>query len=244
MTFSALRRELRRANPFLRSLRGIFRTQGEIATRAILNNLTLDLGSWQSVMASTAEAHLGPVANRAFRQVLREYLGKGGRLLNPSPALVPQFTIEVPEVREFAKRMAVNFAATTNKTSEAHAEQAREHFREELAQGLERGELHGRLTQRLDRIFQNPKRTQMIAHNEASRALHGGQMLAAERFTEPVKKEWLASSDACPVCLELDGKVVALNEPFYVHPKGGPYAVVMHPPGHVRCMCSYTMEVL
>jgi hypothetical protein len=181
-------------------------------------------------MAQIAETILSPIANRAFRQFLRDNLL--GMRLRPATSLAPFGSIDVPEVREFVKQMGVHFAVTTNKTSAAHAELAREKFREELASGLERGEVHKKLTQRLNRIFKNPERASMIAHTETIRSVHGGQLLAASRFSEPMQKTWLASSDACPLCLAIDGKTVPLDEPFYVDPKGGPYAVVLQPPRH------------
>ncbi len=39
-------------------------------------------------------------------------------------------------------------------------------------------------------------------------------------------------------CLELDGKEVGMDEPFYIRPEGGPYAVILGPPAHPRCACT------
>ena len=66
-------------------------------------------------------------------------------------------------------------------------------------------------------------------------------MAAQEAGVE--RHTWLASSDACEKCLELDGKTVAIGEPFYVDPKGGPYAVCLHPPRHVHCFCSLVEDL-
>lgn len=82
----------------------------------------------------------------------------------------------------------------------------------------------------------------IYTHN-CSRAYHAGQELAAKQSGVVAGKRWLASSDACERCLALDGKVVALGEPFIVLPEGGPYATVMYPPLHPKCQCSWT-EVL
>lgn len=95
---------------------------------------------------------------------------------------------------------------------------------------------------RLAPIF-GPKRAFTISVTEASRAYHGGQTEAAKRSGVVVSQEWLASADACPKCLALDGKEAPLGEPFYVDPKGGPYAAVYHPPFHPHCMCALTQVV-
>jgi hypothetical protein len=242
MTFAELRRQLRHARPFIRVLRSIFAQQGATAARAILNNAGIDLGVWQPVMAQSAETILSPIVNRAFRQFLRDNLT--GLRLKPALSLAPFGSIDVPEVREFVKQMGVHFAVTTNKTSAAHTERVREKFREELASGLERGELHRNLTQRLNVIFKNPARTSMIAHNEASRGVHGGQMLAAQRFSEPMVKRWIYSEDACQLCQSLGAMgQIPMEQPFYVHPKGGPYATIMYAPAHPSCFCSVAYEV-
>jgi hypothetical protein len=248
VTFAELRRQLTGARPFLRTLRSLFRTQGDIVRRMILHDQPIDLSAWSQPMADAAAAQLGPVANQAFRRLLRDYLRRGGRLsqlrnLIPMPA--NPFALDVPEVREFVQRMGVHFAVEVNGTSVRHASEARRYFRNELAGGLERGEAQARLTQRLDKIFKNPVRTEMIAHNEGSRGIHGGQFLAMQRVDEPMAKFLIASDDACEICLGVAARgPIPMDEPFYVFPKGGPYSTPLFAPIHVRCMCSVGYSVV
>lgn len=43
----------------------------------------------------------------------------------------------------------------------------------------------------------------------------------------------------CPLCQSLAAKGdIPLDEPFWVNPRGGPYAVVMHPPAHPHDQCA------
>lgn len=73
----------------------------------------------------------------------------------------------------------------------------------------------------------------------SSRAMHGGSMLAAAESNVVTGKYFISSSDACDLCLSLARMgTIDLDKPFYVHPKGGPYAVIMHAPAHPWCQCS------
>ncbi len=64
--------------------------------------------------------------------------------------------------------------------------------------------------------------------------------MAAKDSGVVVGKKWLAKSDACKkFCKPLDGKVVGMDEPFDIQPKGGPYAVIMYPPYHPNCTCDW-----
>jgi hypothetical protein len=52
---------------------------------------------------------------------------------------------------------------------------------------------------------------------------------------------FLASADACPNCLFLNGETVRIGEPFIVLTSGRPaYRVVLHPPLHPQCVLAET----
>ena len=112
-----------------------------------------------------------------------------------------------------------------------------------LAEGLERGEALLKLTGRVQAIFDDPLRAFRIAATETSRAMHLGDFVAAQESDVVTGKFWIASSDACPRCLAAARLgVIPLNRPYFVDPKGGPYAVVLHPPRHPHCLCSQGLE--
>lgn len=144
-------------------------------------------------------------------------------------------------VAEFARQWAYDFADSTLATSQYRILEAYQRTAEQLARGLERGATLDQLTRRIEQIFHDPDRAQMIAASEASRAYHGGQVLTAEESGEVSGKTWLASSDACEACLALNGKTVPLDQPFVEKP--GRYGRVMTPPLHPRCMCSLTYDL-
>jgi hypothetical protein len=82
-------------------------------------------------------------------------------------------------------------------------------------------------------------RAYTIAATETSRAVHAGQE-SHGKLLGSTGLEWLASSDACPVCLSINGKKVKHGEPFYVWPnaKKTEYKYVWYPPAHPSCMCT------
>ena len=49
-------------------------------------------------------------------------------------------------------------------------------------------------------------------------------------------KRWILSDDACPICLPLAGKTVALGENFTTI-GSGPYSAIPYPPAHPMCRC-------
>ena len=100
--------------------------------------------------------------------------------------------------------------------------------------GLEEGKAIAQLAREVKRIFADPSRAFRIATTETSRAIHGGALLNAKESSLKLKKEWLASSDACPLCMELDGVEKELDEPFITEGTGV-YARVMTPPRHPYC---------
>lgn len=158
------------------------------------------------------------------------------------PEVDDEFSIYNPEAVNFINQYSYAFAQSAIDTTKMKLGNAYNRLKQELAQGIEQGEAIRTVTADVMRIFRDPARAMAIAVTETSRAYHMGQEIAAKQSGVVSGKKWLCSADACPICLELDGKVVALGEPFVVA-GSGPYAKVMCPPRHVNCMCSMT-EVL
>lgn len=168
----------------------------------------------------------------------------GGWRKNRPAAEIPDLSFDVfnPRVLEAVDRLTFDFCAETNRTSVERIDLALRALRRELAGGLEEGEAYLRLTRRVLNIFASPARAAAIGMTEPSRAMHAGQLLMAKDSGVVKGKRWLASSDACPLCLSLNGIVVGLDEDFAVVGKG-PYSRVPHAPAHPHCMCTWT-EVL
>lgn len=159
------------------------------------------------------------------------------------PKRVSQFNVLLPEVIESIRNHVFLFVDETIQTSKLQVDEAYDQTALDLADGISQGEATKSLNERIGKIFDDPMRAARIAQTEASRAMHNGQMLAAQQSGIVIGFKWLASSDACERCLKLDGQVRKIGQPFYVDPKGGPYAVVKHPPLHPHCMCAMTEEL-
>lgn len=147
-----------------------------------------------------------------------------------------------PRVLEAVDRLTFDFCEETNRTSVQRIDLALRALRRELAGGLEEGEAYVRLTRRVLNIFASPSRAAAIGMTEPSRAMHAGQLLMAQQSGVVKGKRWLASSDACKLCLSLNGKVVGLDEDFAVVGHG-PYARIPHPPAHPHCFCTVTETI-
>lgn len=155
---------------------------------------------------------------------------------SPAPKLLIDFTLFRPEVRVEAERLALRVAGTI-------VEDTRRMIREQLSDGLASGEALPKIAERIREVGFSPRRAATIAQTESSRAMHSGEGVAA-RELGVTRWTWLASSDACELCLSLDGTTVDIGANFYVHSGGNAaYRDVKHPPAHPHCMCSTFQEM-
>ena len=152
------------------------------------------------------------------------------------------FDLFDPMVLRAVDKATLQFCEETNDTAVGDLKESIEKLRKLLKAGLEEGKAIAQLAREVKRIFADPSRAFRIATTETSRAIHGGALLNAKESSLKLKKEWLASSNACPSCLELNGVEKELDEPFYVD-GSGTYARIMTPPLHPHCFCTWT-EVL
>jgi Phage Mu protein F like protein len=161
------------------------------------------------------------------------FLKGGRRIVYKSIKQDVQFSFDLfnPRVIDAVDAAAFKFCRETMATATGELTTTLDRLRQLLRDGLPKGDAVSLLAKKVRTIFADPKRAFTIAATEGSRAVHGGQMLAAMEVGV-THHTWLASSDACPLCLDLDGKTVKIGEPFYIDPKGGAYASVWHPPLH------------
>lgn len=152
------------------------------------------------------------------------------------PGIRIDWNLFPPAVRLEAQRLALELAGDV-------AETTKQLVRSAIESGLNAGKPVAEIAKAVRGEAFSTKRAMAIAQTESSRAMHAGQGVAA-REIGVTHWTWLASSDACDNCKELDGKMVKIGEPFYVWPTGNPaYRVVTHPPAHPHCYCTTTEEV-
>lgn len=152
------------------------------------------------------------------------------------------FDLFNPRVLDSVAAAAFAFCRETNATATSDLRTAIANLRRLMREGLPRGAAVAWLAVKVREIFADPMRAFRVATTENSRALHDGQLIAAKESGIVTGKTWLASSDACELCLDLDGVTKPLDEPFVVDGVG-PYSVIMMPPRHPYCFCSTTEEI-
>ena len=90
-------------------------------------------------------------------------------------------------------------------------------------------------------------RATMIARTESARAAILGQNAAWRQAADAglldrraTLRTWVASAGACPICADLSGQRVALDEPFGPDLQG---ATPDGPPAHPNCRCALTLDL-
>lgn len=161
------------------------------------------------------------------------------KIVMKAPGLNIKTTFDMfnPKIVQAVDMAAFAFCSETMNTATASLKKTIADLRKLMVSSLSKGEATSLLAKRVGKIFADPMRAFRIAVTESARAKMTGQLIAAKESGVVKGKQWLASSDACEQCLALDRKIVRLDQPFYVDPKGGPYAVVMTPPFHPSCFC-------
>ena len=153
-----------------------------------------------------------------------------------------------PHLERQIQQQALDFCQSTNDSTSQTLDAALAKLREELTEGIvKEGEALPEITKRVNQIFNlaEKKKAREIAQTETSRAVHSAQEQAAIHSGVVIGWRWLASADACDVCLAIVARcpVVKLGQSFAVIGHNPTYQNVKFPPAHPRCNCTVT-EVL
>jgi len=136
-------------------------------------------------------------------------------------------------------------------------------IRDQLARAIEQGESIPEIKKRLQTVFgfiddqrKESWRAERVARTEVARAQTIGQREYWKQTGVVESVVWDASGDACPFCLEMDGKVVSINEVYFdkgaemTVPFSGKdismgfnYADVPGPPLHPNCRCTLIAQI-
>lgn len=196
------------------------------------------------------ELELGALAvSERMTPLLTPLWEAGGRALFARLRLDPdRWRVTNPHLAERIQAAALAFATVTNATTSLALDEALRRTRAELTAGLvPKGEGVPALTQRVNRIFDGAQRwrARRIAQSEASRAVHAAQEQAAIQSNVVAGWQWLASADACPLCLTIARRAtfVRLGTPFAVIGDSPVYAEVRYPPAHPHCCLPETPVV-
>lgn len=180
-----------------------------------VDQLGLDLG-----------AGLTTLLRRAYVDLLAAAHGDAVDALGLEAA----FDVELPEVQEVLDQVAMRARGISETT--------RAQIQELVGKAATEGWSNERLAQEILKLGKGlaPLRARLIASTETTHAYSQGQLIAYQRSGVVTGVEWLtASSEVCPICEELGGKVVGLYEEFA--------AGIIAPPGHPGCRCTLVPRV-
>lgn len=214
--------------------RQVFRRMQVEALGAAKSRRVPSLGRWTPILADAAK----PALIGYYKDGLRRHV-RSRKRIEPFSGGLDVFRREVLTAVDAA---SMKFAESTNATTKDLLETAIQKLKESLKAGLTEGEALEKLTKRVKEIF-STDRAKTIAMTEASRATHAGHVMAAKADGMD-GKEWLSSSDACPLCQALEQQgVIPIDQPFAVTGFGA-YAEIQHAPAHPHCFCSIRLTVL
>lgn len=150
------------------------------------------------------------------------------------------FSVVQPNIDAAIEKSTLKFAQSTNETTEKDLNDALEQLRGELSEGVTEGEALLLIRKRVEDVFENigKERAAMIAQTETSRTVHEAQRITAKASGIVKGFEFIVSPDACDICLDLEGKVVGMDEQF--SPNDYDNSVL---PVHPNCRCTMA-EVL
>lgn len=217
-------------------LNGVFNKQRQEVMARLKRSGTLpksftDIEKWDADFADEVKPLIELYYEQGTKQLIRQ--------IGASPDL---FAVVTPNIRKAVDAASFKFAKSTNETTSMQLNDALAKLRDELTQGITQGDPLPLLTERVNAIFDQAteSRASAIAASEASRAMHGGQHIAARDSGAVKRKKWIASSDACEICLGImenqPAEGIPLDDNFLSG--DGPYGDVPYPPAHPHCMCS------
>lgn len=186
----------------------------------------VNLGAWVDKSVDYIVPYLLPYWRRGIRAASGE-VARAGHPTN-TRALRDEM---MDELREQVRRMLRETAKTTQDAINAKLREARRKLKAKKPNALS-----GVLTE-IQTQLRSKDRALKIADTETEYAKNGGGQLVYKE-SEAKGKTWVCDANPCKHCAALNGKTVPLNQPFWVNPAGGPYAIVLHPPRHPNCRCS------
>jgi SPP1 gp7 family putative phage head morphogenesis protein len=126
------------------------------------------------------------------------------------------------------------------------SEEDRRRIMDALREGILMGEGVDDLARRLGDVMDDwdRYRSRLVGRTEAIRASNKGALESYRQSGVVEAKQWSANPTACEICLELDGKIIELDESYIGLGEAMPiterindYADIEGPPAHPACLC-------
>jgi SPP1 gp7 family putative phage head morphogenesis protein len=237
------------------ALRAWFRRQRKVALAWLSDRPTKDEGVIPGGLPDFDAADLGPYdLAEAITPKIEAIWDRSGATatdqlnsVRVEAGLDPnEWQVTDPNLRRAVDSAALSLAQETQDTTSREITRALAETRQSLAEGLLAGEAGPLLRKRILAIFDQAEtwRAERIARTEAIRAHHAAGAMSAKNSGVVAGSRWVASSDACPICLSLNGRLVKVDDSFATIGKHPIYSDVKFPPAHVHCGCSVIQVLL
>lgn len=243
------------ASPFAfqKSLQKVFKAQAVDFLKTytiddIMKKKKVSLKHWLESMKETSF----PFVYYQFQKGMKQQIKKLS-IKTKSPLLVKQnryvkikdvdaeFDLSNEFVIQAVDELALSFCDETLKTLQVSLQDGLKELRDILKLGVTQGQSVELLKQLAINVFNDPYRARRIVVTETYRSLNTGELMVAKDSGIAEQKEWLASADACERCLELNNKIVDIDQYFHKAEKVGPYQLTYVPPLHPFCMCTWSV---
>ena len=233
------------SRPLTEALRRFFNEQSKAVEAAVLNGRLDGFKAFCREWDKRLEDMTRPPLRQLWEAEVRGKLykvnaafvaspaGKSMRMQGKAmPVITGAFDVIRKEAMELLNAQLHDYAKSVNETTGARLDAAIA----ETVKTMQENNTIPALKSAVQGVFKdaNDSRARMIAITESSRATHDGAILAASRSGVVKSFEFLASGDACPDCLPLNGKTVTLEE---AESELGEYDRQL-PPVHPNCQCT------
>jgi SPP1 gp7 family putative phage head morphogenesis protein len=112
------------------------------------------------------------------------------------------------------------------------AQSTREFIRVDITKAMEEGWSNDKLAKTLSGNYAfSEERAMTIARTETATADTAGNLELYRQTGTVAKKQWIVGAECCPICEEIDGEVVGLDDKFS--------SGTLTPPAHPNCRCDF-----
>ena len=213
-------------NDFKRGMIKLFQEQELRALRALRGKKSIEIKGVDDVLRITHdEREIAKFAEFTLPRIT-EMVKINGTAAYAELGVSGSFDVTNPEVIKWIKAHVGDLIKGLGDTT-------KDKLRKTLAEGIANGEKIPSLASRVSGVYDEAKgyRSKMIARTETIASSNQGALQAYDQSGVVKKKEWLAESDACDICL-----AIAARPPVKLHSSfSGGFDV---PPAHPNCRCT------
>lgn len=244
------RRAMPTGNKLEKLLRNYFRQQREYVVSVIRSAILrspdyklkvfgsdqLNFGTWTATLRDSVIALLTIEFQRGANDAAKR-LG------------IDALRVQDPHIKEAIEKLAMEFALSTNMTTTKDISVAMQQLKTRLGDVMTGDEnTIAELTKAVQGVFDLAEevRAKRIAITESSRAVHVAQRMTGEKSGIVKGYKWLASSDACPICITIrdsypDG--IPIGGTFAITSDNPIYGEIKEPPAHPNCQCTMVENI-